>query len=834
MAFDVSSAATTLSNTANKVITDTGLASGLTAAGNALTSLKDSVKSGLSINISNITSAIPGASEIQSALDQARSNVNKLGNLFDNAAAAITQIASGLTGPVPNILHSYTSFNYIFTLSVMDDTQINFPNETYRKGMLGPLILKSGSGNPRDRVPTAYSTPANPAGTFDFYLEGLQINSSVGFEKSTGNTNATGFKFKIIEPYSMGLFFEVLQAAAKTAGHRNYLDMPLLLTVEFKGHIDADLQNVQIDRTTKYFPLRLRQLGVKVSGKGSEYDCDAYPVNEKAYTSTYSQLKTDVSISGKSVVEMLQTGEKSLQRVLNDRLAEAVKRKDVNVADQILISFPKDLKTGDFSNPFEDTGSPIGATIFPASAGADMDLFRKLKVTTSSINKTQVQEEGTVNDIGSSTMGFGLFNDGGTPFAKDNFAFDQATGTYNRGEMTINPSEGEFKFAQGSDVINAINQVILMSEYGRTALTQIGTDGSVKWWRVETQLYYIPSDANLAKTGVKPKLIVFRVVPYDVDSSVFLPPNTPKPGTEQAKKQVVKEYNFIYTGKNVDVIDWDIEFKNGFYTAMMADGGKNNGDTKITEQSSGAGQEGNVGSQTDPSGQAPKENSLPSSVIKDGVATSTAYKGGGGLDDAASLAARQFHDALTSGVDMINLNLTILGDPYYLADSGMGNYSAVATDNKHMTADGSMNYQNGEVHVLCNFRTPLDANTESGLYDFRSKNINQFSGLYKVVSVDSNFNRGKFTQVLKMLRLKGQEIASTTSAPVQLASTPGQPVADSSVQVFDDGSSIQTFDDGSTLVTDSEGNVTSTPAPGVELRTASEIQASADLAGFEG
>lgn len=833
MPFDISSAATTLKDTANKVVSDTGLAKGLTAANSALTSIKDSVKSGLSINISSITSAIPGASEIQSALNQARNNINNLGNLFENAAGAVTQVPSGISGPVPNILHSYTSFNYIFTLSVMDDTQINFPNETYRKGMLGPLILKSGSGNPTDRVPTAYKTTANPAGTFDFYLEGLQINSSVGFEKSTGNTNATGFKFKIIEPYSMGLFFEVLQAAAKTAGHRNYLDMPLLLTVEFKGHIDADLQNVQIDRTTKYFPLRLRQLGIKVSGKGSEYDCDAYPVNEKAYTSTYSQLKTDVSISGKTVVEMLQTGEKSLQRVLNDRLNEAVKRKDVNVADQILISFPKDLKTGDFTgSPNDDTANPMGATIAPASAGADMDLFKKLKVTTSSINKTQVQEEGTVNDIGSSTMGFSLFNDGGTPFAQDNFAFDQATGTYSRGSITINPSVGEFKFAQGSDIINSINQVILMSEYGRTALSQIGNDGSIKWWRVETHLYYIPTDANLAKTGVKPKLVVYRVVPYDVDASVFLPPNTPKPGTEQAKKQVVKEYNFIYTGKNVDILDWDIEFKAGFYSAMMADGGKNNGDTKITEQSSGAGQEGTPGTQPDPAGSAPKENSMPTSVIKDGVATSTAYKGGGGLDDAASLAARQFHDALTAGVDMINLNLTILGDPYYLADSGMGNYSAVATDNKHMTADGSMNYQNGEVHVLCNFRTPLDTNTETGLYEFRNKNVNQFSGLYKVVSVDSNFNRGKFTQVLKMLRLRGQDVKST--APVQLASTPGQPVANASIQTFDDGSSIQTFDDGSKLITDSEGNVTAVPSPSEELRTQSEIQASADLAGFEG
>jgi hypothetical protein len=248
---------------------------------------------------------------------------------------------------------------------------------------------------------------------------------------------------------------------------------------------------------------------------------------------------------------------------------------------------------------------------------------------------------------------------------------------------------------------------------------------------------------------------------------MFLPPNTPNPGTEQQKAQVVKEYNYIYTGKNLDILDWNIEFNAGFYTAMNSDGGKNNGDKKITENQSSAANAENVEAAQVPQGQEPQKGQIPTTVIKDGVLTSTAYKGGGGLDDNASLAARQFHDAITSGNDMIALDLTILGDPYYLGDSGMGNYSAVSTDNRHITADGSMNYQNGEVQVLINFRTPVDINQQTGLYDFTSTSISQFSGLYRVLQVDSTFSRGKFTQVLKMVRLKNQEIKAT--APVQIA-----------------------------------------------------------------
>lgn len=807
--FDVGSAATTLTNTAKKVVQDTGLATAISTASNTISKAKDLVTSGLSINISNITSAIPGAAEIQSAIEQARSNVNKLGNLFENAVKAITSVASGVNGPVPNILHNYSSFNYIFTLSVLDDTQINFPDETYRLGMLGPLLLKSGSGNPSNRIPTAYKTASNPSGVFEFFIENLQIDSSIGFNPGTGNTNATGFKIKIVEPYSMGMFFEVLQAAALTAGHKNYTDMPLLLSMEFRGHIDAGLQNVQIDATTKHFPLKLMNLSMKVTGKGSEYDIDAYPFNEKAYSTVYSQLKTDASPIGSSVVEMLQSGQNSLQTILNNRLQEAVKRKDVNVADQILISFPNDLKTG-LAITKDDDGNDMPAIINPSSAGGGFDLFSKLRVKTSTLNKTQVQEDGTVNDIGSSTMGFSLYNDGGTPFAKDNFAYDETTGTYTRGDITIDPKNGQFKFSQGTDIVNAINQVILMSEYGRTALNQISSDGSVKWWRIETQLFYIPTDENIAKSGVKPKLIVYRVVPYDVDASIFQPANAARPGTEEAKRIVLKEYNYIYTGKNIDIIDWNIEFMAGFYTAMRSDGGQNSGDKDLVKQQSGASQ-GEPDPGPTPNGQSPQEGQIPTTVIKDGVLSSTAYKGGGGLDDNASIAARQFHDALVSGNDMVALDLTILGDPYYLGDSGMGNYTATATDNKHINADGAMNYQSAEVRVNVNFRSPADINHITGMYDFTSTSVSQFSGLYRVQTVSSSFQRGKFTQILKMFRLKGQEIQST-GQPV-LATAASESSIPSDVQTFDDGSSIQTFDDGSTLVTDSEGVVTSTPAP---------------------
>jgi hypothetical protein len=57
---------------------------------------------------------------------------------------------------------------------------------------------------------------------------------------------------------------------------------------------------------------------MNVTGKGSTYKIEATPWNDKSHSDRYTKFKTDVSIMGKTVQEVLQTGENSLQKVLND------------------------------------------------------------------------------------------------------------------------------------------------------------------------------------------------------------------------------------------------------------------------------------------------------------------------------------------------------------------------------------------------------------------------------------------------------------------------------------------------------------------------------------
>ncbi len=757
---EIKSAATTASSQVNKVLSGSSVASGIKSMGATAEQLKSAALNGVTNLGSAINSLVPGTvAGAESALKNALNGFIDLGKLADNLTKFKSIVEVQDSPPFPNTLHNYSSYNYIFTLSVLDDTSLNFPDKTYKQGLLGPLILRSAGGAPNSElVQTAY-------GKYDFFLDNVRIAGVVGLEQSTGNTNSTSVSFKITEMYSMGLFFQAVQTAALQAGHENYLDVPLLLTIEFKGHVDPGLLSVQIDKTTKHIPLKLRDIGMRVTGKGCEYDVEAYPWNEAAYSMSYSQLKTDANIScdeqgPKTVQAMLQTGQKSLQRIVNDKLKEEVKRKDVDYPNQVLILFPGDLATGPDAESEEDESGDEGATVNPRDA-ASSDLFKTLGVARGK-NTTLVQgtDESQVNPIGRAGMGFTLYNKGDTPFAKDNLAYDEATGTYKRGNIVIDPKNSDFKFAQGMSIPDVINQVILMSDYGRNALksAQLTPEGQVVWWRVETHLYNLGGDEVSLRSGVKPKLIVYRVVPYLIDASVFLPPNAQKPGLEEAKKQALKEYNYIYTGKNLDILDFAIEFKAGFYRALHADGGNNSEGEEQAKNQGGAATSGQGVNQRAPEGESPTNQQTPQTVRRDSVGSKTYALGGGGFDDAATIAARQFHDIATNGVDMINLNMKILGDPYYIADSGMGNYSAQATNYQNITADGGMDYQSGEVYITVNFRTPVDINQQTGYYNFGgSEPLLQFSGLYRVLQIESVFNRGKFEQTLSLVRIPGQD-----------------------------------------------------------------------------
>lgn len=708
----------------------------------ATTTISGAVKNVLS-NVSQVTNGLNAITSGANTLGQvSRQGVTNLG-IPNNLVPGVPGVSSGgrsssgsplkqLDGiydrPQPNKLFDYSVYNYHFTLSVISKGTYN--SAGYIGGDRGQIILASaGAYKEPELVETA-------SGRHDYHIENLKILCITGLNEKTGNSNALEINFQVVEPYSMGLFFQALQTAAIKQGYKNYADSVMLLTIKFTGHHDPDNLNIESTVSRKYIPLKLRQIEMAVSKKGCLYEVAAYPYNESGFSDTHNQIKHDVQLivddkAPKTVEELLRKSERSLVNVFNQYMKERKDQKTTEYYDEIDIVFPD-----------------------------------------------QSRSDGSVNKIGLANLGFNNYNKGQTGFADDNFVYEN--GVYKRGKMKVNPNNGIFTFDQGQLVTDVINQVILTSDYPKYALKNWTPQGQIIWWRIDTKVYYKgPEDL---KTAYSPKKIVFRVEEYYVDAQKFTPPNTKNPGLENKFQEIVKEYYYIYTGQNLDVLDVQLQFNTGFYKALTSDAGK------LTEQYEGVGpaQGGSnseqIGKQKEPNppGLSPDTHKQPSAIRFNKNANKTSNKGGGfQSDDPATLAARQFHDLATTGHDMINLELSILGDPFYITSSGTGNYRAPHTNKQGINGDKEMDYEHGEVYIGVYFRTPIDQNPNDkmpewdGLYYFGDPGSQfQFSGIFRVLRVNNIFNKGKFTQDLTLIRLPDQDNRSVPQGKLAVAAQP--------------------------------------------------------------
>jgi hypothetical protein len=781
--------------------------SGIASAGDALNNIGKNLN-----NLANNGLGIPGVANPggtgalsgENAVDYTSGNV--LGTVNTNAETGNkTQINQD--PPLPNELHDYASYNYIWTLSALSRSHLNFPDDSYRKGILGPIILKSGSGEPDDRIGlTEFTSTANPQGKYDYFIENVRIKGVTGLDKMTGNTNSTGINFTVIEPYSIGLFFQSLQVAASKVKYKNWVEMPVLLRLEFFGHKDFGSQNVKSIRT-KYFPLKIANIQMRVTDKGSVYDCTAIPWNERAHSKQIGQIKSDIKCSGRTVQEMLQKSTKdtvSFQSILNDQLASQAlamsqgKNEEI-VADRVLILFPLTLETGYTGGAKHgDVSRPEGATTQSnqSSSSNNQGVAERLGVELEGINYVQ---NSNISPIGLADMGFIDQKKAEENFSKDNAVWDPEKKVYVRGELYAVDKAGIATFMQGQSISNVINQVILSSDYGRQALQQIDNDGYVNWWRIDTQMYMLEGEGNMTQTGRYPFLTVYRVIPHKVHHSRFVQTDQPAQSA-QIKRTAVKEYNYIYTSKNLDILDFQINFNASFYTALSADSNKYNKDinnrsqmaadaTKSTpivkngklsslrKDANGneydASQEYASGKHGNMRVDDPMSNIVQ---IRNAEIDIGSSQGGTTGEDPGRLAARQFHRAINNVTDMVQLQMKILGDPFYIGDSGMGNYTAGESNIRGVNSDLAIHYQRGEVYINVNFQNPIDINYKRGDYDFpKGEYAPSFSGLYKVGQVESTFDRGIFTQTLDLTRMPNQ---TKEGAPSKKPDTAGTDLID--------------------------------------------------------
>ena len=774
------------------------------------------INNAIGAGASALNSFLGGAGDKLSAatgfLDSATASLDKISGFADKvslvgALASSADVPQSLVGinsqtkktkpkgksiNIQNQLEQYASFNCVFELGALSVNAINNPSDYYRKNGSDVTILRSGGGGiDSNRVQTIYEALGKEAGNLEYFIDDFDMNAIVAPSRKSGIAPATKLSFSVREPYSMGLFLQALQAAALDAGFRNYLQAPYLLELDFVGW-DDEGNAVPIEFANRKIPFKLANIEFEVERGGSVYQIEAYPWNEVALLDEYAEIQDQVSIVGPSVLEAITTGPRSLSVVINNAIQTAANNKNQPVSDIYLVKFPtsRTASNSTTSQPSLEpdrallqaveqvratNGSQAGADAARTRTGSSISDFLvnggRGSGEASPADRILTQAITDVNPIGMSPMVSQTNANGDHPFGLGLYTLDEETGIYKRDgiELEITDDTRTFRFEKGTKVTKVIEEMILVSEYGKAAMEAAASDeeSMIPWFRIEPQVYIIDDRIVEEELGKKAKVWVYNVVQYEVSSSTFTAPNQEVAVAERAK-QAVKSYDYIYSGENKDVLGFDIKFNAAFFTAISADFGElTAGERSFTAEaqvtpdqatpiSTGDGTTGAQGIEGQVVSRAtPRSTGAPTYNI-----------------DRGTNLARIFHQNLiNSDVDLITADLEIWGDPYFLHDSGIGNYNSEESNTSAcLTADGCADYQRGHVHILINFRTPIDYNQDGSMtFPEDTIAVDGFSGLYRVLQVQSSISGNQFKQTLKLIREKNQTMEGAADTNLRQA-----------------------------------------------------------------
>jgi hypothetical protein len=684
-----------------------------------------------------------------------------------------------------NILHNYRSFTYNFALSAITPQALSNPRllendikkfpvlNSAGKGTEGLAVSQSSqnrnAGNLKNTTQLVDGFNKNSPGRFDLFIDDVEIISvtAAGTPRS-GSSVPTNINFSVYEPYSMNGLIEALQAAAKAAGYSDYIRGVFALRVQFQGYSDvatnAQMRSEIVPMSTRYFCIQIAEVGVDVNEQGTRYKLQTVPIQKMAY-GLPNKLTSDIKVAGSTVGEVLKNFFDAInQMVENQSEAEKGpgKRKP---CDTYEISCPKLSTVG---NP-----QSTKAAILKGSTGTSF---------TSDIIKAKMLDELKSSEV-FQMADPARFTNGYVGTTSNSTATNASSNPSTGG---LNPKTNTVVFAAGRQIHDCIAAVVRDSEYTKDLLKPENLkkvkqgNGYITYFTVRTEIDYLPGFDDINNKNY----LNYRYVlePYQIHYSRVPGQQLGKVDLKDIKGQIKREYNYIYTGKNEDILKFNLKFDNLYFSAMPALLGNRKAVDATSESAAPNNQVNTVGERAPAvrDNANADETSTPLTSTRSDPSANTYQESARGAvpqGDPYALLAKNLHNAVLNSVDLITGQLEILGDPYYLVTGGMYNGDLVLKDPK-MTVDGQAPITQGDLFININFRNPIDINSRTGLMDFGKTPVS-FSGVYRVVQLSSSFKGGVFTQSLEVVRMPGQILGKETEILAPDGSTtptPGQQV----------------------------------------------------------
>jgi hypothetical protein len=659
-----------------------------------------------------------------------------------------------ITKPIMNRLHKYPSYIYGLSLHLLSDEEYN--NVVIEQKYTPTNVLVASAGR------HGATFPRNKFFQEDFYFENFEMTTIIAPNDYSRNTNAIECSFTLIEPYGF-TFIERLLKAAEDINSKNYLDMPYLIQIDFYAINDAGDIVGSIDELKKRFPVKIAKLDIKADNGGARYSINALPFNHSALDSTTISTPANFEITASTVGNFFQ----SIEGTNADTFQQATKVQANNQRETTeknsLGTAPVKLSANSYGTAINSWYSALVASHKISEADVYRFEFNPDPDTGVDVISTAKFVNSTTNTPKETPMSDTEMRSGEVKMRRANAGENCSI---------YSPEEAIFSINYGTTIDKLLEYVIRSSSYiqdqlvipdgmSQTAYNEKKLalkDKPLNWFKITTKVRLLRFD-NIRKIWARE--ITYVVTPYkmyNIRSDV---------GPQGVQLFPVKAYNYLYTGKNDDILNFDLQFNALYYNQSTAYR-DNLSELSPTAESKTTNYEyqnaPNWSGQTTPKGI--DANAVMPMVMKPVVQNSRAVATGN-PSTAIDVAASDLADSLmtNSEADMLKLTMTIIGDPDFIKQDDIfynnppiiSNSGALGSDPRLLLNNGSLVMDKGALYAQVIFRTPRDINENTGLMEFDSatkKSI--FSGLYLILTVKSRFAGGSFTQEITGTRASRQ------------------------------------------------------------------------------
>ena len=631
-----------------------------------------------------------------------------------------------------NPLDTFSSYTYIITLYMITPsaydafiasgrTNINAIrnaasaqiNQQLNKKGVGAFIIAQSGGYNREKSDL-------PGFELDYYIDNLKIKTSVNPTATQSHTNITELRLNIIEPYGFSFITKLRNASEylirsnpDIKGYTlvtNAAQQFFMLGIKFIGYdkdgnpISSDDKNFNNSSNNYelFYDIVIKNVKFKLDGKATVYNVSARATKPAiGFGLKYGRIPPNLSVQASTVGEALE------------RIAEKLNNVSTDAAKQ----------TNTIANRY--SFEIVGAST------EDEDKIRKASLITQSDkdkNKTGTSDAKTTIQINPVTV-----------------------------RDLPNLSQKLVQFGDGTSILDALTQIISNSQYLESALaiirkSQLEQDQSIKekgkvinsgdnkisWFNVSAEVKVLGWD-NVRKDWafdikyiIQPYLTPAVTSVYAKNGQVYYGP--------------VKRYNYWFTGENSEVLSYEHDYNNMYYTVAL------DANAQYGQAIGARNEDGNL------------IGNMPPQVItqqQDSQKLDNVGPGGG-------QAQGSYITALYDPSSQAKAKINILGDPDFLITESTSSVKNLY--NQLYGPNGAISANGGQVFIEIKFNEAKDYNTDgtgkfsdTGLlyandkiffWDYPKSLIENkiITGVvYMVKYVTSYFSNGKFTQDLDLM-----------------------------------------------------------------------------------